>query len=371
MLNPFKDFFHYSRSERRGTVVLLIIIGVLIAWYFVRGFFADSSKTDFSLYNEEIAAFHNQSKIKANKKDSIQYFLFNPNEIGVDQWKQLGFSEKQAASIEKYKNAGATFKIKSDMQKLFMVDEQKYLELEPFIDLPEALTYEDDYQDYGYEGKEVKKFIVILRKSQVPIYDGFEGLDSLYYTKRDQEYWYCILPFENVQEAEAYQTKSEFMLSTVQEVNSLKGFYPIKHKEEKKFEKELVIVDINTADTLEFSKISGIGFGYARRIIKYREQLGGFITIDQMKEVYKLPAEVIDDHLANFKLEDKTLSKININIVEVSELKMHPYITWNVANSIVQMRKSHGNYSQVADIQKSDLINEELFLKIAPYLTTK
>jgi DNA uptake protein ComE-like DNA-binding protein len=245
--------------------------------------------------------------------------------------------------------------------------------LEPYIDLPDTKS-NDNSKDYNADNKnfkEEKSFIVVIRKSQVPIYDGFEGLDSLYYTKRDQEYWYCILPFASEQDAKNYQSKSEFALANVDEVTSLKGFYPIKKKEKISFEKEIVVVNINTADTLAFSKIPGIGFGYARRIIKYREQLGGFISFQQMKEVYKLPPEVIDDHLANFKIENTELSKININIVDVATLKMHPYITWNVANSIVQMRNVHGNFKQVIDIKKSDLINDDLFLKIAPYLTTE
>lgn len=372
MLSPFKDFFHYSRSERRGAVFLLILIALLISWYFLRGYISQSEKTDFSQYKEDIAAFQNRDdKESFAENNAIQYFLFNPNEIGSKEWMELGFSEKQSASIENYKNAGAIFKIKSDLKKLFMVDEQKYLALEPYIDLPEELSSDynnyKDYKPYEYEDKEMKRFIVILRKSQTPIYEGFEGLDSLYYTKRDQEYWYCILPFDSEDEAKNYKAKSEFTLSVIEEVNSLKGFYPIQQEKEKY--KAPIIVNINTADTIEFSKISGIGFGYAKRIIKYRESLGGYISIEQMKEVYMLPPEVIDDHLENFKIGEDALSKININIVEVTDLKKHPYISWNVANSIVQMRKAHGKFKQVADIKKSDLINEELFLKIAPYLT--
>lgn len=373
MLSPFKDFFHYSRGERRGAVVLLILIAILLGWYIMRGFFSQSTHTDFSQYHQDLEVFQDQiNRGSEEKNDSIQYFLFNPNAISEKEWVELGFSDKQAVSIEKYKNSGAVFKVKSDLKKLYVVDEQKYDELKPYIDLPEThknLSNElySDNSKVTYENKSV--FVVILRKSQVPVYDGFEGLDSLYYTKREGEYWYCILPFSNEETAMAYKSKSEFLLAEVNKVNSLKGFYPIKQKENIKFEKEIVLVDINSADTLEFSKISGIGFGYARRIIKYRESLGGFISIDQMKEVYKLPPEVIDDHLENFKLGNKQLSKININIVDVATLKMHPYITWNVANSIVQMRNVHGNFKQVADIKKSDLINDELFLKIAPYLS--
>jgi DNA uptake protein ComE-like DNA-binding protein len=374
MLSPFKDYFHYSRGERRGVFLLVIFISLLLLFYFLGGFFISRQVTDFTEFKSEIAAFQESKNSDFLENDTVQYFLFNPNEIGEKEWVQLGFSEKQSASIEKYKAAGAEFKIKKDLLKLFMVDELKYAQLEPFIDLPEkieGLDYSNKTKNFT-EAKTTDSptFIVIIRKSQVPVYSGFEGIDSLYYTKRENEYWYCILPFSSEAEAVVYQSKSDFKLAEVVQVNSLKGFYPIK-QEKKELVKEKFKIEVNTADTISFSKIPGIGFGYAKRIIKYRESLGGFITISQMKETFNLPPEIIDNNLDYFEIDLEKVSKININKVEVAELKKHPYINWNIANSIVQIRNVHGKFVQVEDIKKSDLINDELFLKIAPYLSTE
>jgi competence protein ComEA len=82
------------------------------------------------------------------------------------------------------------------------------------------------------------------------------------------------------------------------------------------------------------------------------------------EEKYKLIKEFIT-------VNADEIVQININKATVDELKSHPYINWKVANSIFFYRKAHGNYSQVDDIKNSDLINEELFIKIAPYITVQ
>ena len=65
------------------------------------------------------------------------------------------------------------------------------------------------------------------------------------------------------------------------------------------------------------------------------------------------------------------LKKRNINSSTVEELKKHPYINWNVANAIVAYREEHGSYKNVLDIRKTDLVDEDLYRKIAPYLTVE
>ena len=63
--------------------------------------------------------------------------------------------------------------------------------------------------------------------------------------------------------------------------------------------------------------------------------------------------------------------KVNINTCETADLKKHPYISWNIANSIVQIRKSREPYKTIEEIKKSDLVNDEIYRKIAPYLKTE
>ncbi len=379
MLSPFKDYFHYSRGERIGVSILLGIIFLLISWYFVRGFFVSNTTTDFTDFKKEISLFK-KAKLDAiqTTNSEIEYFVFNPNTIGEEDWVKLGFSQKQAVSIENYKASGAVFKTKKDVLKLFMVDEFKYAQLEAYIDLPEKIEYEkfeydnkSEYQNFKSEYSNSKFYIIVLEKSPTPIYGGFENIDSLYYSKRDNMYWYCVLPFENEVIAKNLLPTLEYKNAEVIEVNSLKGFYLINKKPKETFEKNYEIIEINTADTLAFSSLPGIGIGYAKRIIKYRNLLGGFIHINQMKETYKLPPEIIDNNLSYFSIDSSQISKININIAGDSILRNHPYIDWKVANSIVQMRNVHGKYKKVSNIKKSVLIDEKLFLKIAPYLTTE
>ena len=374
MLSPLKEFFHYSRGERKGALGLLIIVSLLIVWYFIRGLFITSSSEDFTEFKEQITQFNAENSADISfSAASIDYFSFDPNIIGTEEWIALGFSEKQANSIENYKASGAVFKIKKDLLKLFMVDDAKYAELEPYIDLPESINYTKDFNTNKENWNNNKiQYVVVLKKSPTPLYTGFEDMDSIYYTKKDQVYWYCKLPFESAESAKVFKNSHQYGNAQIIEESSLRGYYPIKQrtKQLESFTSN-ILVSVNIADTAEFTLISGIGLGYAKRIIKYREALGGFISIDQMKEVYKLPPEIIDNNIDYFKLDTSHITKININIVEVNTLRLHPYISWNVANSIVQMRNNHGDYKNVSDIKKSDLINEELFLKIAPYLSVK
>jgi DNA uptake protein ComE-like DNA-binding protein len=56
-------------------------------------------------------------------------------------------------------------------------------------------------------------------------------------------------------------------------------------------------------------------------------------------------------------------------LATVEELKNHPYIRWNIANSIVKMRLQKGNFNSINDLLESKLITIEIFEKIKPYLT--
>jgi competence ComEA-like helix-hairpin-helix protein len=70
-------------------------------------------------------------------------------------------------------------------------------------------------------------------------------------------------------------------------------------------------------------------------------------------------------------LQKVELKKININTATKDEMKIHPYIRWNLANVIVAYRDQHGSFNSVDDLKKITLISEEIFGKILPYLTVQ
>ncbi|MBS1936130.1 MAG: helix-hairpin-helix domain-containing protein, partial [Bacteroidetes bacterium] len=128
-------------------------------------------------------------------------------------------------------------------------------------------------------------------------------------------------------------------------------------------------IDINTTDTSALIALPGIGNKLASRIINFREKLGGFYSVDQVAETYGLPDSTFQKIKPHLKVNDVTVRKININTTDANVLKQHPYIKWNIANAIVQYRLQHGTFKSIEEIQQIAIITQELFRKIAPYLS--
>ena len=145
----------------------------------------------------------------------------------------------------------------------------------------------------------------------------------------------------------------------------------------KKFEpprlnkRKLQPFEINSADTTAFIALPGIGSKLAARIILFREKLGGFYNIEQIREVYGLQDSVYLKILPLLKCEPGKIRKIEINTAEKETLKVHPYIRWNVANAVVAYRSQHGSFNSPEDLSRLENIDEEVLKKMMPYISFK
>jgi competence protein ComEA len=141
-------------------------------------------------------------------------------------------------------------------------------------------------------------------------------------------------------------------------------------KSETSTTKEKLTFDLNEADTTQLKGIYGIGSVLAKRIVTYREKLGGYLQTAQLYEIYKLDSAVIDRLIkASFIEEQFTPRKLNINSVDVKTLQAHPYVSEKVAKAIVGYRFQHGNFQTVDDLRKVHLLDDMVFTKIYPYLS--
>ena len=131
------------------------------------------------------------------------------------------------------------------------------------------------------------------------------------------------------------------------------------------------VIDINTADTSSYIALPGIGSKLAARIVNFRDKLGGFYSISQVGETFGLPDSTFQKIKQYLKLENGPVKKININTASVDELKAHPYIKYSLANPIVAYRNEHGLFSKIEDIKKVMAITEDVYTKIAPYLSAQ
>ena len=131
--------------------------------------------------------------------------------------------------------------------------------------------------------------------------------------------------------------------------------------------REIQMVRVNEDDSAALENLPGIGQKLASRIIGFREKLGGFYSVEQIGETYGL-ADSVFQKIKPYLSVDGNVRKININTATKEELKMHPYIRWNIANAIVEYRKQHGNFTSADDLKKIVLVDEKTFDKIRNYL---
>jgi competence protein ComEA len=130
-----------------------------------------------------------------------------------------------------------------------------------------------------------------------------------------------------------------------------------------------VMVDLNLADTIELDKITGVGPAFARRIYKYRERVGGFYKKEQLLEVYGLDSVKYKEISGQVTVGRQPLTMIRINNITFENLSRNPYLKFKEANAIIQFRKQHGNYGNIADLKKVAILSAETVDKLAPYLS--
>jgi DNA uptake protein ComE-like DNA-binding protein len=131
-----------------------------------------------------------------------------------------------------------------------------------------------------------------------------------------------------------------------------KGYVKYENKTFAKNEKT-VLIDINVATQEELIKIYGIGEVISLRILKLKENLGGFVSMEQMNDVWGLSPEVIGALNSHFKVYAlPAVHKIDINNASLKEISQFSYFRYALAKEIVTYRSMNGDIKNVEDLTK-------------------
>ncbi|RFZ90603.1 helix-hairpin-helix domain-containing protein [Mucilaginibacter conchicola] len=131
------------------------------------------------------------------------------------------------------------------------------------------------------------------------------------------------------------------------------------------------VIELNSADSAQLTKIEGIGPAFAKRIIYYRERLGGFVNKEQLKEVFGLDYVKYAEIKEQVRVDARRIRKIDINTITFDQLRLMPYLNYKQVNAIIEYRKEHGNYAGMDDLANIAIIDAQILRKIEPYLVFK
>ena len=127
-------------------------------------------------------------------------------------------------------------------------------------------------------------------------------------------------------------------------------------------------ISINTADTSELKQLKGIGSVLAARIVKFRDALGGFHSVNQIQEVYGISEETFLNIKDKLIVSSAGISKLKVNDAQVDQLSKRPYISKNQGQAIINYRQQHGAYANFEALTQNKALDQEFLRKIEPYL---
>lgn len=127
-------------------------------------------------------------------------------------------------------------------------------------------------------------------------------------------------------------------------------------------------IELNTADSCQLTQLKGIGPYYAREIIRYRNQLGGFTHVEQLLEIPHMREDNFNQIVSHCTVDTTKIRRINVNKASVDYLKRHPYINFYQARVIYEFRRAKGQLDGMQDLRRFDEFTEQDIQKLTPYL---
>ncbi|MDO4162855.1 MAG: helix-hairpin-helix domain-containing protein [Bacteroides sp.] len=317
-----KEYYHYSLRERRGILLLAFIV---VALFLVEVVYV-------SLWRDGTLAEFKDKRIPQDESGVAEYkaFMASLKEV-KPRWGEDGNWE-----YDGYRKSGRSSSVSVLSTPI------------PFDpNTADSLTF----LQLGLPGWMAGNILKYRRKGGV--FREPEDFRKIYGLTEEQ--YQHLYPYITLQPREEPDRWAESVLLSA-ETDSARQL-PVKYSLG-------VIVELNTADTTELKKIPGIGSGIARMIVNYREQLGGFCHIEQLREI-----RLDHTRLSTwFSIDSSQVRPINLNRASVEQLKRHPYFNFYQAKAIVEHRKREGHINSLKPFILLEEFTEADLERMRPYV---
>ncbi len=354
------NYNSFSKGDRNAIIILGTLIFILLIADVVVNNIHPESKNDFSRFDRLLKDLESGKNNKPLKSKTL--FRFDPNSASTEILDSLDIPEFVKHNLLNYRNSGGWFSSPDDVKKIYGMNDSIFKRIEDYITIS--------------PGKDLKADRVIHKELAI---NGFINLNKADFNQL-KEFGFGSFQAGNIIE---YRKKG----GSFKSVNDLLKIYGIDsafydlvkdhilieldEKPGSGNKIETVKVELNSADSTELLKLNGIGPVYASRIIKYRELLGGFYSVNQILEVYNFPEETFKNIEGNISADTMLVKKIRINFADFKEFVRNPYLNRKQIESIIKYRDKNGAFQNITQLKTSGLIDPETFSKLKPYLTCR
>ncbi len=327
----FKEFLYFQKSDRKVIVVALCaIVAALLAIFFL-GKNSTTGTAGADGQGQSQQAEGEASALNAESSEGYaapERFYFDPNTADSAQFVRLGLQPWQARNILKYRAKGGVYREPEDFARVYGLTVKQFRELLPYIRI--SPDYRPASEVYGRS----RSYQAGRR------YDGASPSGG-------RRSWGQS---ESVAgEGTAPGQTPTYVRDTVR--------YPIKLKAGE-------VLALDKADTTMLKKVPGIGSYYARKIVAYRDRLGGFAHVGQLLEIEGFPEEA----LPFLKVSPGSVRKLNLNTLSLNQLRSHPYINFYQAKAIVDRRRLKGPLHSLDELSLLDEFPPAELQRLAPYV---
>jgi DNA uptake protein ComE-like DNA-binding protein len=127
-------------------------------------------------------------------------------------------------------------------------------------------------------------------------------------------------------------------------------------------------LDLNKADSVDFLQIPGLGKFYAGKIVEYRKRLGGYVSLDQLTELYKVDNNRLRLWIPYLFIGDSSVQQIALNTADFKTILRHPYTGYETTKKIVNKRTKLGRYAGLYQLTADSLLSDSIFKRLKPYI---
>lgn len=301
----WKDFFYYSKSERKAVfalsfLIVCLLVAILLAPEketviveepLAENVRTETDKVEADSFQRVVEHREKKAVIKKTEAPSRKVVLapFDPNLADSIELLDLGLSPYVARNVLRYREKGGRFRTPESFARIYGLTEDQFETLRPYIRISESFR---------------------------------QKTDTLTYVRRDTF-------------AVVYK-------------------YP-----------KGTLVDVGVADTTELKKIPGIGSGISKAIVGYRNRLGGFYSLEQLREVRFVTPEMMEW----FKLDSISIRPLPVNRAGLDRLRNHPYLNFYQAKVILEHRKKHGEIKSLSQLSLYEEFTEKDLKRLSAYFS--